>query len=143
EVQLFTQHDLRRDPVAVGVSVILWTAMALLYAPLRRGCTWIVDRIVLRRPDYERLRDDIAQRIAEAEDAEAVMNALGEALHGPLAAGDIQIAVGGNGTVAIPTSDEPRYALAIGELAGGRRLLSDDLAMLDGVALLAARRIDA
>jgi len=31
----------------------------------------------------------------------------------------------------------------IGELAGGRRLLSDDIAMLEAVAFLAARRIDA
>lgn len=143
EVPLLAQHDFRSDPVAVGVSVILWTAMALVYAPLRRGSTWIVDRIVLRRPDYERLRNDIARRIVEAEDSEAVMSALCEALHGPLAAGDIQIVADGNGTVAIPTNDEPRYGLAIGELSDGRRLLSDDLEMLDGVALLAARRIDA
>jgi two-component system LytT family sensor kinase len=143
QVPLLAEHDFRSDPIAVGVSVILWTAMALLYAPLRRGATWIVDRIVLRRPDYARLRDDIGRRLAEAEDSEAVTSALVEALRGPLAARDIEVVSGAEGTVAIPTSDEPRYALAVGALAGGRRLLSDDLEMLNGVALLAARRIDA
>jgi len=43
----------------------------------------------------------------------------------------------------VPTADPPRYLLLIRELAGGRRLLSDDIAMLEGVALVVARRIDA
>lgn len=48
-------------------------------------------------------------------------------------------------TAAIPvlTTDAPNYQLRVGELVGGRRLLSDDLAMLEAVALIAARRIDA
>lgn len=46
-------------------------------------------------------------------------------------------------TVTAPTSEPPRYQLLIGELAGGRRLLSDDLEMLETVAVLTARRIDA
>jgi histidine kinase/histidine kinase/DNA gyrase B/HSP90-like ATPase len=46
-------------------------------------------------------------------------------------------------TVIVPTSEQPQYRLLIGELAGGRRLLSDDLALLESAALAAARRIDA
>ncbi|HSK10674.1 MAG TPA: histidine kinase [Vicinamibacterales bacterium] len=47
------------------------------------------------------------------------------------------------GAVAIvPTAEPPRYAFALGDLAGGRRLLSDDLAMLDAVVQSAARRVD-
>jgi len=42
----------------------------------------------------------------------------------------------------IPTSDSPQYLLIIGELAGGRRLLSDDMAMLESLAHIVARRID-
>lgn len=45
-------------------------------------------------------------------------------------------------SVLVPTSEAPQYRLLIGELAGGRRLLSDDLALLEALALLAARRID-
>ncbi|MBA3441341.1 MAG: histidine kinase [Pyrinomonadaceae bacterium] len=43
----------------------------------------------------------------------------------------------------VPTAELPRYELKIGELAGGRRLLSDDFEMLEAVALTIARRIDA
>lgn len=46
-------------------------------------------------------------------------------------------------TVLIPTTESPQYRLSIGELAGGRRLLSDDLAFLEAVAMIVARRIDA
>src|SRR6266511_3181110 len=46
-------------------------------------------------------------------------------------------------TVSAPTAEPPRYRLLIGELAGGRRLLSDDLDFLESVALMVARRIDA
>jgi signal transduction histidine kinase len=46
-------------------------------------------------------------------------------------------------TVSAPTAESPRYRLLIGELAGGRRLLSDDLDFLESVALMVARRIDA
>lgn len=48
----------------------------------------------------------------------------------------------GGALVYIPTSEPPYYQLSIGELAGGRRLLSDDIDMLETVALMAARRID-
>jgi two-component system LytT family sensor kinase len=45
--------------------------------------------------------------------------------------------------VVIPTAEEPRHLLVVGELMGGRRLLSDDVATLETVGLLVARRIDA
>ncbi len=43
----------------------------------------------------------------------------------------------------MPTTERPTFVLRIGELVGGRRLLSDDRAFLDAAALAAARRIDA
>ena len=49
-----------------------------------------------------------------------------------------------DGLVAlIPTAEAPRYAIVVSEVTGGRRFLSDDLAMLDALAGVAARRIDA
>jgi signal transduction histidine kinase len=45
--------------------------------------------------------------------------------------------------VLIPVVEAPRYALIVGELTGGRRLLSDDLSTLESIALIVARRIDA
>lgn len=52
-------------------------------------------------------------------------------------------AVGGRAAVRVPTTEPPYFTLVIGELAGGRRLLSDDAEMLEAAALMAARRIDA
>ena len=43
----------------------------------------------------------------------------------------------------MPTTEEPRYAITIADIAGGRRFLSDDLATIDAIAGLAGRRIDA
>jgi hypothetical protein len=43
----------------------------------------------------------------------------------------------------VPTVDAPRYVFLIGQLLGGRRLLSDDLSLLESFALTAARRLDA
>ncbi|HVF28167.1 MAG TPA: histidine kinase [Pyrinomonadaceae bacterium] len=45
--------------------------------------------------------------------------------------------------VCVPTTESPYFTLVVGELAGGRRLLSDDIEMLEAAALMAARRIDA
>jgi sensor histidine kinase YesM len=51
---------------------------------------------------------------------------------------------GGNSAlVCVPTSEPPYSTFVIGALAGGRRLLSDDVAMLETVAVMVARRIDA
>jgi two-component system LytT family sensor kinase len=44
--------------------------------------------------------------------------------------------------VFVPTAEPPYYRLEIGILGGGRRLLSDDIAMLEAVAVMIARRID-
>ena len=45
--------------------------------------------------------------------------------------------------VIVPTSEPPRYAITIAELTGGRRFLSDDLATLEAIAVVVARRVDA
>jgi two-component system LytT family sensor kinase len=46
-------------------------------------------------------------------------------------------------TALLPTTDPPAVRVHVGDLTGGRRLLSDDEALLEAVALVAARRIDA
>jgi LytS/YehU family sensor histidine kinase len=42
----------------------------------------------------------------------------------------------------VPTTDLPGYTVRVGDLTGGRRLLSDDLALVTSVLDAAARRID-
>src|SRR5262245_45711791 len=46
-------------------------------------------------------------------------------------------------TILTPTAEPPQYRLTIGEMAGGRRLMSDDVAFLEAVAVMTARGIDA
>lgn len=46
-------------------------------------------------------------------------------------------------TILAPTAEPPQYYLTIGEMDGGRRLMSDDVAFLEAVAVMVARRIDA
>lgn len=149
EVPLLTRHDFRSDPVAVGVSIILWVGMAIMYQPLRRAAEWLVDRVVLHRVQYDTLRDLISRSIASADDDEAVLEIITSALRGPLAASSVRALDSGGAEAAgetiipIPTTEAPRYAFAVGQLAGGRQLLSDDLELLRSVALIGARRIDA
>jgi LytS/YehU family sensor histidine kinase len=45
-------------------------------------------------------------------------------------------------TAEVPTTEAPRYRLHVASLRAGRRLLSDDLALLEWAAHQAARRID-
>jgi hypothetical protein len=135
--------------------------MALLYPALLRASTWFVDAVVLRRVDYERLRARIARRLAvtdtEHKALDEVCEALGPALNAtavqwhetPTAMETEGLAVvevpsrGVSADVAVPTTDRPRFSIMVRDLRGGRRLLSDDVAMLEAVAQLLARRIDA
>ena len=75
---------------------------------------------------------------------------LGVAVIGGADATDLADSLGGAPLVAppatcvtIPTTDQPRFIFAIGQLSAGRRLLSDDVATLESIAVLVARRIDA
>ncbi|HEV3063123.1 MAG TPA: histidine kinase [Vicinamibacterales bacterium] len=70
--------------------------------------------------------------IGGTEATAIVKAAAGDALPGPAAT-----------IVTVPTTDPPRFVVAIGQLTGGRRLLSDDLATLEAIAVIIARRIDA
>jgi two-component system, LytTR family, sensor kinase len=45
--------------------------------------------------------------------------------------------------VIVPATEPPRPIITIAALTGGRRLLSDDLVMLEAMAVIVARRIDA
>lgn len=49
---------------------------------------------------------------------------------------------GASAIAFVPTAEPPFYALVIGVLSGGRRILSGDVAMLESISLMVARRID-
>jgi signal transduction histidine kinase len=142
------------DPRVVTLLVGLWLATLLSYPRLKRASEWFVDAVILRRPDYHLLRTRIAASVLSDEDVPAVLEhacaILAPALNAraaswreidvrhfserrsPLAA-----------SVEVPVAEPPHYAIDIAQLTGGRRLLSDDYAFLDGVTAHIGRRIDA
>lgn len=147
---------------AVSALIALWVVTALAYPPLERAISRFVDRIVLRRADYEKVRADAAMSIAELTTPEEILDAVCARIApamsaravawsavsqpprvGAQAASLVTTTRGGAASVLVPTADAPLYQLTVSELTGGRRLLSGDLALLETLGLLAARRIDA
>jgi two-component system, LytTR family, sensor kinase len=147
------------DPRQVGALVTVWVATALVYPSLRRATAWFVDSVVLRRPDYRSLRA-LAARHAQIHDSVApLLDDICALLAPALSARSVRwqelppdadesspgtlLTLGEPTVVVVPTAEHPRYAVEIAHLTGGRRLFSDDLTMLEAIALIVARRVDA
>jgi len=151
--------------VAVGGLLGLWILTALVYPGLRRFVVWFVDKVILNRADYNTLRNEIAQMISTHEHAEDALDAVSRKLAPALTAEsvswkkadekenlsvsssqelvlELDRTVENAAHVFIPTAEPPYYELVIGNLRGGRRLFSDDVAMLEAVAVMTARRLD-
>ncbi|HEY7894208.1 MAG TPA: histidine kinase [Gemmatimonadaceae bacterium] len=147
------------QPLGVGALLGMGVMTAIAYPTLRVAVGRFVDRVVLRRVDYRHVRTQFA---AAAASLGAPNDVLGEAcaVLGPALSAsrvswrvagddsvpvDWQAASGGRApgtSVRVPTTEAPAYLIDIGPLTGGRRLMSDDIALLERVALAAARRID-
>lgn len=161
---LLTRRDFagQADPRAVGVLLALWVATALLYPTLLRGVTWFVDSVLLRRTDYAKLRLSIARILNQSETTRAALDTVCAELAPALTANSVRWhevdtatpstespvtvldrAAEFSAEILIPTAETPHYLLSLGQLSGGRRLLSDDIALLESVAVMTARRIDA
>ena len=136
------------QPGAVAALLGLWALTALAYPRLRAAINGLVDRSILRRVNYRRLRDAVATRVAELDSEPEILDDVCQTLTAALTADRVTWTAGqppdsAATTVRVHTTDVPHYTITIGALTAGRRLLSDDLAMLDAVALNVARRIDA
>jgi two-component system LytT family sensor kinase len=135
---------------AVGVLLASWATTALTYPLLRRGAAAFVDRFILTRANYADLVPALGDELQRCQSPEAVLSSACRVLQRALSAASVAWrakALDANATFAagdvpIWTGEAPQYVLTIGPLAGGRRLLSDDAALLDRVAFLMARRID-
>jgi signal transduction histidine kinase len=130
------------DPPMFAVLLGLWVATALAYPWLRRIIYGGVDRVILRRADYARVRTEVSTRIAELDTEPEILDAACDILRAALTARQVTWSREPS-LVRVPTTEEPEYGIEVLGMAAGRRLLSDDLAMLEAVALLVARRIDA
>lgn len=148
----------------------LGVVTALIYPALKRVVFRLVDRIILRRADYDGLRSRIINLIAVEESVESIMCVVCECLQTAFTAHLVEWSTveqrsnetdradssvnyygvnvelrGGRGGVAkvlIPTTEHPQLLITIGELAGGRRPLSEEVILLEAVAFIVARRID-
>jgi two-component system LytT family sensor kinase len=131
---------------AVGALIAMWVGTALLFPWLRRQVTVFVDRVVLKRADYATVLDGLTSTVQSCDAEQAVLDHTCTALAPALSAASVtwraNTPAAGIHEVPIPTADAPRPTLTIGRLTGGRRLLSDDLMLLERVAHLVGRRID-
>ena len=154
------------NPRALAVIVALWMATALLYPTARRLADRFVDRIVLRRPDFIEAMNALIQTLAQATTEETALGHAADAVSRGLDGVPTRVVfdqvfdlsprlvtvgidtptAGPRGPVTvllrIPTVDPPHPAILCGPLAAGRRLLSDEERLLEGVARTVARRVD-
>ena len=156
-LRLHETHN-KDDVQAIGVVLALWVATALVYPALHKFAVWLVDTAILRRSDYEKLQLDLAREIESLDTIDAVLDQVCRTLSTTLTArkaecSEISETVGEIGFVSVhftpgdckifvPTAEAPFYKISLGEFQGGRRLLSDEITMLEAVALFTARRID-
>ncbi|MES2180144.1 MAG: histidine kinase [Gemmatimonadota bacterium] len=145
------------DPRGTAALIALWVGVAAAYPLLRGGLTRFIDRVVLRRVDSARLRREAVVRLGTLESTEHVLDLAATMLAPALSASSVRwtAADGIAGTpsassdgqqldtrIQVATSEAPHFRIEIGALAGGRRILSDDIALAEAVAEAAARRID-
>jgi hypothetical protein len=123
-------------PAAVSLLLGLWIATALVAPWLRRLVVRFVDAVLLGRMDYAVLRVDLTREIEDQTSIAGVLDLAAARLPRALNARRIWWSEDGaaperdaqpaSRTAVIPTADPPHYRLHVGELTGGRRLLSDD-----------------
>ncbi|HUR99830.1 MAG TPA: histidine kinase [Pyrinomonadaceae bacterium] len=151
-------HD-RNDVQAISIILVLWIATALIYPSLHKLAVAIVDKGILKRADYGKLQIEVERSIEKIDSVEDVLREVAVRLANVLTAnkadwktsdavsgpppGSRLDSLDGSVAVDVRTAEPPFYRFELGDFQAGRRLLSDEMAMLDTTALLAARRIDA
>ena len=101
----------------VAVFLTLWIATALCYPYLQRGVTWLVDTILLQRPDYERLRQTLAVAINKQEEPHHILTTTASLLQPNLLA------------THVSWREDPQDPRAVFESQGDKKkysLISDD-----------------
>ena len=140
--------------------VSLWVVTAVAYPFIQRSVYRFVDRVILRRTDYRVLRATLGQQLENARDVDQALDVACSSLasafgaktatwaptprleSGPQPVISLDVSRT-TAAISVPTATAPSYEIRIGELGGARSLLSDDLTLIDAVAALVGRRIDA
>ncbi|HQZ96993.1 MAG TPA: histidine kinase [Pyrinomonadaceae bacterium] len=149
-------HD-RDDVQAAALILGLWVATALVYPLIYKFAVWLVDKVLLHRVDYAKLQQDLAREVEDQETLDDVLGTISERLAKTLTARSATWTENVDGETArypsvnlsaddagiiIPTAETPQYTVRLSAFFGGRRLLSDEISLLESVALVTARRID-
>ncbi|HTK39136.1 MAG TPA: histidine kinase [Pyrinomonadaceae bacterium] len=146
-------HD-RDDVQAITLILTLWIATALIYPWLHTLAVWLVDKAILHRVDYDKLRRELSSAIEKNESADEILDAISLSLSQALTARSVEWKeIAGeedalnspshDAQINIPTAELPQYQIVFSDFIGGRRLMSDETAMLADVSVVTARRIDA
>ncbi len=149
----------KNDVQVIGILLTFWIATALIYPSLHRFAVWMVDKIILRRADYKKLLIEISEELEKQETIENALNTTCRKLADALTAIESNWSEAAQdefrtqlpsvdfastrAEIFVPTAEKPFYDVNLTNFSGGRRLLSDEIEMLEAVALLTARRIDA
>src|SRR5207253_2395735 len=72
------------DPRAVALFVAIWMATAITFPFLRTVAAWVVDRAVLKRPNYEVALARLGQDVTSAESEEGVTGVVAGAVRNAL-----------------------------------------------------------
>jgi len=138
------------SPEAIGVLLGLWVLTTFAFPLIRRLINGFVDRAILKRMDHPRMVEHITAAVQNAANEAELLNQTCRSLAPALSATQVtwevqeRPATGMESPlIPLPTTEAPHLALRVGRLAGGRRLLSGDLAMLERVATAVGRRLDA
>ena len=145
-------------PVQTGALLLMCVAIALLAPAITAGVSWFVDAIVLTRPNYRSSELQLARRLESSATDQDVLAGLCAHLGSALDAATVRwhederaapplselvvVDAGRRAEVRVPAAEPPRYVVEIEALTRGRRILSDDVTMLAGAAMSAARRVD-
>jgi len=157
------------DPLTFAALLALGLTAAMTYPVLHRATSRVVDRWLLRRAEPMAQQSALIRRLAVAESEDDVLEALRVAIGAALDARRVTVsetdlalmtgrdadpqprslhvartnAADDAAVILLHTVRAPFFSVAIGDLQYGRRVWSDDIALLDTFASAASRRLDA
>lgn len=146
-------HD-RNDVFAISLIIVLWVITGLAYPFLHSLAAWLVDTVILKRADYKNLPAALSNEIEPLQSEEAVLDLAARRLAEALSANDFICQTASSeppaatrtsadaAIIPVPTAEKPQFEILLSRFGGGRRLLSDEIAMLESVSVAIARKID-
>ncbi len=157
---LHSNHP-ENDPQKIGIFLIVWILTALAYPLIYRFASYIVDKSLLRRPDYALLERDFVKKVLGSESIQEVLEETARAFKSVMNAQHFKIgevadvpnfplnlarpAIEFNNSSArilIPAVENPSYEVLLKLPKSYKQMLSEEIETLETIKLQAARRID-